>query len=191
MQKTALLIIFYLLQNKENINKTMRQIAAETATSIGSVHSTLAELTEDGFIVDSGTARLLRKRQILIARWVNGYAETLKKNLFMGRFAFLKPSVKRQWETIPLPASVSWGGEAAVALLDGFLIPERWDVYTEGSASPLIATGRMIPSAEGEIFVYRKFWRTPGTPLLVIYADLLATGNDRCREAAERIKSQI
>ena len=190
MQKTALLITFYLLQNKENVNKTVRQMAAETGASIGSVHSTLAELTEDGFIVDSGMAHVLRKRQTLIDRWVNGYAETLKKKLLLGRFTFLTSSVRKQWETISLPATVSWGGEAAVALLDGFLIPERWDVYTE-DPNMLIATGRMIPSEEGEIFVYRKFWHTPGIPMLVVYADLLATGNDRCREAAERIKFRI
>lgn len=191
MQKTALLITFYLLQNKENVNHTVRKIALETSTSVGSVHSTLAELTEDGYIVDGESGRALRKRQTLVNRWATGYAETLKKKLLMSRFTFLTPAVRQQWENVVLPPAFSWSGEPAAALLDGYLNPERWDVYTDGNVNPLIATGRMIPSAEGEIFVYRKFWSTPDMPLLVVYADLLATGNDRCREAAEKILNRI
>ncbi len=49
----------------------------------------------------------------------------------------------------------------------------------------------MIPAPLGEIYVYKRFWQTQDTPLLVVYADLLATGDDRCREAAERIKPLI
>ena len=86
-----------------------------------------------------------------------------------------------------MPENVSWGGEPAAALLDDYLQPERWDVYVSDNANALVATGRMIPKADGEIYVYRKFWDEAGTPPVVVYADLLAMGNDRCREAAERI----
>ena len=49
----------------------------------------------------------------------------------------------------------------------------------------------MIPKQDGEIYVYKKFWTEEETPMLVIYADLLATEDDRCREVAERIKPLI
>ena len=52
MQKTELLITFYLLQSKENVNRTIREIAAETGVSVGSVHGVLNKLTEQGYIVD-------------------------------------------------------------------------------------------------------------------------------------------
>lgn len=188
MQKTEVQIIFYLLQNKENVCKTIREIATATGASVGSVHSTLADLANHGYIVDDGKKRLLRKRQSLIDRWVRGYADTLKPKLFIGRFAFLLPTVREQWQNIRLPETLSWGGEPAVALQDGYLQPERWDIYTTDSADALIATGRMIPDSQGEIFVFKRFWQGKGTPLLVVYADLLATEDDRCREAAERIK---
>ena len=45
MQKTEIQIIFYLLQNKGNVGKTIREIANATGVSLGSVHSTLADLT--------------------------------------------------------------------------------------------------------------------------------------------------
>ena len=66
MQKTEIQIIFYLLQNKGNVGKTIREIANATGVSLGSVHSTLADLTNRGYVVEDGKSRLLRKRQSLI-----------------------------------------------------------------------------------------------------------------------------
>ena len=188
MQKTEAQIICYLLQDKVNVGKTIREIATAAGVSVGAAHSTLTDLTNRGYIVDDGKTRLLRKRQSLINHWARGYAESLKTKLFISRFTFLSHVVREQWQSIPLPETLSWGGEPAVALHDGYLKPERWDIYTADNADALIATGRMIPAPQGEIFVYKRFWQSEGTPLLVVYADLLATEDDRCCEAAERIK---
>ncbi len=191
MNNTELKIVFHLLQDKHNAGKTFRQIAAETGTSVGSVHSTMANLTERGYLIDNGMTRVLRKRSSLIDRWALFYGEKLKEKLFVCRFKFLTPEVAEQWRAIVLPDTLSWSGEPAAALLDKYLVPQRWDIYTTDTANPLISTGRMIPDPQGNIFVYRKFWKEQDTPLLIIYADLLATQDDRCREAAERIKPLI
>ena len=151
----------------------------------------MTDLTERGYIIDNGMTRVLRKRSSLIDRWAMFYGENMTDKLFLCRFKFLTPEVADQWQTIVLPDTLSWSGEPAAALLDGYLTPQRWDIYTTDTANPLISTGRMIPDPQGNIFVYRKFWKEQGTPLLVIYADLLATQDDRCREAAERIKPLI
>ena len=188
MQKTEAQIIFYLLQDKVNVGKTFREIATAAGVSVGAVHNTLTDLAHRGYIVDDGKTRLLRKRQSLIDHWVRGYAETQKSKLFISRFTFLSPAIREQWQSIRLPETLNWSGEPAAALQDGYLRPERWDIYTADNADALIATGRMIPAPQGEIFVYKRFWKTECTPLLVVYADLLATEDDRCREAAERIK---
>lgn len=191
MNNAELKIVFHLLQDKRNVGRTFRQIAAETGTSIGSVHSTMTDLTERGYIIDNGMTRVLRKRSSLIDRWAMFYGENLKDKLFLCRFKFLTPEVAGQWQTIVLPDTLSWSGEPAAVLLDGYLTPQRWDIYTSDNANPLISTGWMIPDPQGSIFVYRKFWKEQGMPLLIIYADLLATQDDRCREAAERIKPLI
>lgn len=191
MQKTEAQIICYLLQNKANAGKTIREIATAAGVSVGAVHSTLTDLANQGYIVDDGKNRLLRKRQSLIDRWVRGYAETLKSKLFIIRFSFLSPVVREQWKSIQLPETLCWGGEPAANMHDGYLQPERWDIYTDDNADALIATGRMIPNPQGEVYVYKRFWKSKETPLLVVYADLLATEDDRCREAAERIKPLI
>lgn len=191
MQKAEAQIIFHLLQNKGNVDKTIREIAAASGVSIGSVHSTLADLAGRGYIVEDGKKRLLRKRMSLIDRWAQAYADTLKAKLFIGQFIFLSAAVKERWQQIVLPETLSWGGEPAAMLMDGYLQPERWDIYTADKADALIATGRMIPAPQGDIYVYRRFWQGNGTPPLVVYADLLATEDDRCREAAARIKPLI
>ena len=191
MQKTELLVTFFLLQSKENVNRTIREIAAETDVSVGSVHSVLSKLTEQGYIVESGDRRLLRKRANLIERWAHGYSDWLKNKLLINRFTFLTPQVREQWQDIMLPSNCHWGGEPAATLLDAYLQPGEWEVYVPDNANALITTGRMIPAPQGEIFVYKRFWSGDEMPLLVVYADLLATEDDRCREAAERLKPQI
>lgn len=191
MQKTELLILFYLLQNKENAGKTLRQIATGAGVSLGSANNSMKKLAEQGFLIDNGKKKVLRKRQTLIDRWAAAYAESFRPKQFVGKFTFLTPGVREMWKEIALPANLAWSGEAAVALQYGTIIPVRWDIYTADTADALIATARMIPSPKGEIFVFKRFWHTVETPLIVIYADLLATGDDRCREIAEQLKPMI
>lgn len=188
MQKTELLIIFYLLQDKTRVCQTFRQIATAVGVSIGSVHSTIARLTEQGYIVEQANVRILRNRDALIERWTWGYVEILKPKLLLCRFAFLTPQLRNRWNTITLPPSFLWGGEPAVALQDHYLQPAKWTIYTPAAANLLITTGKMIPDPQGEISIYRQFWKQDEMPLLVIYADLLATKDDRCIEAAQHLK---
>lgn len=187
MHKAEFQIVLRLLQDKSNTNLRYRQLAAAAGVSVGSVNNVMQSLMEKGYVVEDGKKRLLRKRTSLLDRWARAYADGLKERFFVARFTFLTPQVKECWRDIRMPENVSWGGEPAAALLDDYLQPERWDVYVSDNANALIATGRMIPKADGEIYVYRKFWDEAGTPPVVVYADLLAMGNDRCREAAERI----
>ena len=112
---------FYLLQSKENVNQTIREIAAETGVSVVSVHGVLNKLTEQGYIVESGDRRILRKRANLIEHWAHGYADGLKNKLLINRFTFLTPQVREQWQDIVLPSGCHWGGEPAAALLDAYI----------------------------------------------------------------------
>lgn len=191
MQKTELLIIYYLLQVKDNAGKSIRQIAYEAGVSVGSAFNTMKHLAEQGYLVDNGRTQVLRKRSALIDQWAQGYAVTLKPKMLLFRFGFIAPQIKEHWQNIALPQDFSWGGEPAAAILGNYMQPARWDIYTSQNANMLIATGRMIPNPSGEIFVYKRFWQQQDTPLLIIYADLLATGDDRCREVAELIKPLI
>ena len=195
MQKSELKLVFYLLQDKHqdkhNVAKSFRQIAEETEMSLGSIQAKMQELTDKGYIAPSDKGRVLRKRSQLIDWWALGYAESFKEKQLLMRFGFLTPAIRMAWKEVILPHGTQWSGEPAANIIDGYISPERWEVYVEENANALIATGRMIPNPQGEIYVYRKFWKGDEIPTLVIYADLLATGDDRCKEAAERIKLLI
>lgn len=109
IQRAEFQIIFRLLQDKAKVNSNYRQLAAEAATSIGSVHNTMQSLMEKGYIVEDGKKRLLRKRTSLLDRWARAYADGLKERFFIARFTFLTPQVKECWRNICLPENVSWG----------------------------------------------------------------------------------
>lgn len=190
MRKSEWLLIYYLLSDKQNPNKTIRQLAEETGLSLGSVHAAVKKLQDQGFLIENNGLTMLRKRSTLIESWANAYTQ-IKPKYFISRFTFLSQQVRAQWQNIALPCTLSWGGEPAANILDGYIQPEQWDIYTADNADTLIATGRMIPSPSGEIHVYKRFWQTDGTPLMVVYADLLSTNDDRCREAAERLKPML
>ena len=192
MQKSEMRLVLFLLQDKANISKTYRQMVKETGLSLGSVQGVMSDLVEQGFVVETSKGRILRKRIFLIDRWAREYSEGRKKKHLICRFRFLAESVKEHWTDIQLPSQARWGGEPAAFLIDGYLRPQRWDIYVdEESADCLISTGRMIPDPEGEIYVYRRFWVENDIPKLVVYADLLSISDDRCAEAADRIKILI
>lgn len=191
MQKSEMKLLFYLLEDRENVNKPFRTISEETGMSLGSVQTKYHELAEAGYIVDTSRGKALRKRQQLIERWARGYADGLRQKYLICRFRFLAPSVREQWKDIPLPLGTCWGGEPAACLLTDYIRPEQWTVYVPDKADALISTGRMVPDVEGEIYVYKKFWLSEGVPPMVVYADLLAMNEDRCNETADRLKELL
>ena len=52
-------------------------------------------------------------------------------------------------------------------------------------------TGFVKQDVNGEIKVYQKFWKWETedhlAPLILVYADLMGSGNSRCLEAANRL----
>ena len=106
MQKVEFQIIFRLLQDRTNVNMNYRQLAAETGTSIGSVHNTIRNLMEKGYIVEECNKRMLRKRTALLDRWARAYADGIKSRYHITRFTFLTPQVKEKWREILLPDTV-------------------------------------------------------------------------------------
>lgn len=82
------------------------------------------------------------------------------------------------------------GGEPGAFVHDKYLIPEVWDIYSSVSSQELIHARIAVPARDGEIRIYRKFWveeNEKTVPALIIYADLMGSGDSRCIEAAQRI----
>ena len=192
----GLRVIFAFLCNPGLENKTYRKIAAETGVALGTVDWIMKELKELRFLLDMGKRdlRLLQKEKLL-QRWVTAYPEQLRPKLLLGRFR----GEYGWWQQKTLdPFRAQWGGEVAAAKLTQYLQPETITIYTTPQElDQLLIKNRLKRDQTGDIEILKRFWKLPEIwkhedlvhPILM-YADLLATGNERNIETAKMIYDQ-
>ncbi len=183
----GLKFLFGILTNPGMINYTYREMQEFIDVSLGSIKNCLEDMNNNGFLIKSGSKRVLNKRSEIIDRWVVSYNETLKPKLFLKRMSFKDNT---SWKSIQFPDNTHWGGEPASNLLNGFLIPEDFTVYTREKIGQLVRSG-LRPDENGNVFVYEKFWISNNSdnfvPKLLVYADLMGSGYNRNIEVARRI----
>ncbi|MEX8547876.1 MAG: type IV toxin-antitoxin system AbiEi family antitoxin [Mucilaginibacter sp.] len=193
--KTGLKVVFHLLQNKEAIQQTYRQIAGATDVALGNINNVISGLKETGFVLQIDEKRMqLQNKKALLERWIAGYRETLKPSLLIGNYKFWNQENLTNWESLPINQDKNvWGGEPAAALLTNYLKPAILTLYTGENKTAIIREWKLIPVAKGEVQLYKKFWAVedakPFTyaPILLVYADLIITDDPRCHETAELI----
>jgi hypothetical protein len=192
----GLRIIYAFLCNPGLENKTYREIAAETGVALGTVDWIMRELKELGFLLDMGKRgqRLIQKENLL-QRWVTAYPEQLRPKLPLGRFR----GEYGWWQQKTLdPFKAQWGGEVAAAKLTQYLQPQIITIYaTPQELDQLLIKNRLKRDQTGDVEILKRFWKPAEIwkyedlvhPIL-IYADLLATGNERNIETAKMIYDQ-
>lgn len=179
------------LQDKNNINKAYREIQENTGVALGTVKNVIDELVTRNFILVTDKGRILKNRKALLDLWVENYNQVLKPKLLIGRMAFRTNEQRNKWKTMELPEGMYWGGESAANMIDNYLEPGAFDIYTDVPTAYLMKTGFVKQDTNGEIKVYQKFWQWETenhlAPLILIYADLMGSNNSRCLEAANRL----
>jgi hypothetical protein len=192
----GLKVIYAFLCNPGLENKTYREIAAETGVALGTVGWIMKELRELRFLLDMGKRgqRLIQK-QNLLQRWVIAYPEQLRPKLILGRFR----GEHEWWRQKTLDhLKAQWGGEVAAAKLTQYLQPQILTIYTmPQELNQFLTENRLRKDQTGDVEILKKFWKPPEIwqhedlvhPIL-IYADLLATGNERNIETAKMIYDQ-
>lgn len=190
-QDAGIKVIFYLLQDKNNINKAYREIQENTGVALGTVKNVIDELVTRNFILVTDKGRILKNRKALLDLWVENYNQVLKPKLLIGRMAFRTNEQRNKWKTMELPEGMYWGGESAANMIDNYLEPGAFDIYTDVPTAYLMKTGFVKQDTNGEIKVYQKFWQWETenhlAPLILIYADLMGSNNSRCLEATNRL----
>jgi hypothetical protein len=188
--------IYAFLCNPALENKTYREIAAVTDVALGTVDWIMKELKELGYLLDMGKRgnRLIQKEKLL-QRWVTAYPEQLRPKLTLGRFR----GEYGWWQRKTLdPFKAQWGGEVAAAKLTQYLQPQIITIYTmPQQLNQLLIENRLKRDPIGDVEILEKFWKPAELwthkdvvhPIL-IYADLLATGNERNIETARIIYEQ-
>lgn len=196
--KTGLKLLFHFLQNEELLQLTYREIAQQTGIGFGNINVIMNDLKNQGFLiqVNKKQYKLTHKKELL-HRWMVGYEDRLKPALKVGTFRFLKEEDFLHWKTTPLqPMKTYWGAEPAADLLTNYLKPGILTLYTTETRPELIKGYRLIPDEKGNVKVYQKFWHDDEVaeniaPPLLVYADLMNTGDRRCIETAQKVYEQL
>lgn len=185
-----LLLHFLLQPGLENAD--YRTIEKETDIPRTTVGRIINDLERGGFLIRRvNRERFLIRKPELLRRWAEAYAEKLRIKLKPVRYRSAK-QIGRWWEKINIEDyKAVWGGETGGAKLTNHLKPQTATVYADSSLPKLQAKYGLIKDEKGEFEILRKFWNFGEVgemaPPLVVYADLLATADERNLETAQII----
>jgi hypothetical protein len=207
---TGLKIIYALLCNPGLENKPFREITAKAKVALGTVGWFMRDLKELGFLMDMGNRgyKLFQKDKLL-QRWITEYPERLRPKQMLGHY---KGEYDGWWNKKQLHnLNAKWGGEVAAAKLTHYnLNPETITIYTKTEyLNNLLIECRLKKDPTGEVEILNQFWDYDEdtkdryfeyfqkyainadyedlvNPML-IYADLIAIGNQRNIETAKEI----
>lgn len=198
-QPTGLQVLFTLLCNPAAIKRPYRELAAMAGVAHGTVGWVIPDLQRQGYVADlrgrRGTRRLFQLDRLL-GQWADAYARQLRPRTLIGRYYIPKIEGWRDWPLAQYDAL--WGGEPAGALLTNYLRPGELTIYAQKLPALLAAQQKFLkdpaPGHTAVLEVRRRFWHFPAdpehpgiTPAVLVYADLLATGDARCIETAKMV----
>ncbi len=172
------------------LNSTLRKLAGISGISLGSASDIMFELKEHGYVVEENGTRFLINRKELFRKWITGFFDYRPR----WNVVRLESSSPDWWKKANLKnTDIFWGGETAASIMTkGFLIPEKITLYTSKIIYDFVLKHGLRKVDKGgdvELMAPPPGGACQGDcvhPLLV-YADLIYSGNDRNREAAERI----
>lgn len=193
---TGLKVIFAMLCEPTLADAPQRAIAAAAGVALGAISAVLADLQQTGHLLVLPKHRRLNATKRLLDEWALTYARRLRAKTLHATYVVKDFDAWPQW---PLDAPALWGGEPAANLLVQYLKPGVLTIYADKLAPKLLMEQRMTMARSGQagdrVLEWRKpFWgNMPATtrpdtvhPVLV-YADLLATGDARCIETAQLV----
>jgi len=163
------------------------------------VPAVLQDLRQQGNLPTLGKHRRLEATRPLLDRWAQAYARRLRPKTL--KMLYTTPLFDTWAEWGLEPGDGLWGGEPAARLLTQYLRPGVLTIYAHRLPPQFMARQRMSkavgPTADRVVEWRLPFWGTlpPGprpdiVPPVLVYADLLATGDGRCIETAEVLYDQ-
>lgn len=198
----GLMVVYAFLLDPALVGAPYREIAERAGVALGTVGRVIDALKAAGLVRETpgGGRRLVHYRELL-DRWVDAWPEKLKPKQFLGEFITDDPN---WWEHIDIRKYGGyWGGEVAAAKYTAYLKPQIATIYLPAQTLPqFLRDGRLYKATQwtgdkaAAVQVYKPFWpRQEGqygveaglVPPVLVYADLLETGDPRNLEAAQQI----
>jgi hypothetical protein len=194
-------VLFALLAEPDLVQAPLRTIAERAGASRQAASDTLARLV-DAALVDRHKKShrwIPHRKKNALERWLVGYADVLRPHLLLGSFRTpdrtldaMEQSVARTLNSKPL--TWRWGGCAAGYRLTQHYRGDRVVAHIQELTPELRRNLKALPDASGPLVLLQ----IPGPaalagetgdtvhPLLV-YAEMLAEGSERAREAASEV----
>lgn len=190
-------VVFQFLRDPQLVNEPQRLIAEYAGVSLGTIPKVFEGLRKEKFLIklDKNKWELSNKVGLLM-KWIEVLREKILPFKFLGNY---KPAGRNMQEMLAekeiRATGLKWGGEPAAALLTNYLIAEKFSLFVPTKEN-ILKKHKLVPSPTGELEVYEKFWNHPEDddlpyvhPIL-IYAQLMATGESRNIETAEIILNE-
>lgn len=189
------LVLFAILAEPKLLEATVRGLAEAAGTGKTAAAEATRRMRDENLLGEVNGRRFILEKKTLLDRWIAGYATHVRPRLLIGNYrtADQDPeALERHLETA-LGGQPQWafGGGAAAARLMRLFRGERTVVHLEHAMPDLHKRLRAQRADDGPLVLLR----TPGQvafdgvkprtvhPLL-IYTELLVTGDPRAREAA-------
>ncbi|MEV6059176.1 type IV toxin-antitoxin system AbiEi family antitoxin [Nocardia asteroides] len=182
-------VLFAVLAWPDLVDRPVRMIADTAGTSVGIAQSTLEILKGSDYVI----GRSLHRRDELIDLWAAAYRGSLlpkiRESMFAGEFERWSP-----------PPGHQVSGESAIETIRQ---PQTLTIYVRNFDPIEAIENGWRKSAEPNIEIRRMFWSEPpwadapdvfgaftesAAPPLMVYADLLASGEPRQVEVANALR---
>ncbi len=193
-------VLFAILAQPELLDAPTRTLALAAGVAMNTASRALTRLAEEG-LIGAGTGHLrILDRQTMLDRWIAAYADQIRPRQFVGAFRTpdadppgLEQRVEREF---PDTTAWAWGGTAAAKRLNGIYRGPTTVLHVRHWNDDAARRLKALRAKDGPLIVLRTRGElafngiVPQTvhPLLV-YAELLTSGDPRSTEAAEEIRS--
>jgi len=203
-QPAGMKVIFAFLKDRKTINAPYREIARQAQVALGAVGWVIRDLMSQGFLLEGikKGSRELAGFDRLFDKWVENYPYKLREKQKIGVFT---TDNTEWWKEIDLTEFDGlWGGEVAAAKYTNYLNPKNAVVYLNKlNMVKLLQAGRLRKISLNEqpevrVELIEPFWEQENNtderidlvhPILV-YADLVETGEPRNLDVANRIREK-
>jgi hypothetical protein len=192
----GLKVVYAFMKNEKLLNAPYREIAEKADVALGTVGWVIKDLKQARFLIEiPPKKRRLKNKKELLDKWVDAYLTKLRPKLLVGTYRAENEYWWQEFNYLKTEYDAQWGGEVAAAKLIGYLKPEKAIVYLpKFGGEDLFQKQRLRKDPNGNIQVFRAFWeRDPidnndildTVDPIIVYADLLETGDVRNLEAAK------
>lgn len=193
-QEAGLKLLLLLLTKKESLEYSYRILAEKSNIALGSVSQVMKELEESNYVLKTNEKRILKNREELIERWVVSYNELLKPRLLRKTYKAINLDYLRKVVRDNQTKYLLFGGEPAAEIMTSYLKPLEYIIYSNDDLSVIGKELMLVPDNNGNIKIYNTCWTESLNnedqniaPALVVYADLIGSGNSRNIETAKMI----